>query len=166
MYMCVHVCMCRRVQRRKNTCGGITPPHMTRISGRPRAVSSLISSGTRVLWPAASVLTPTAWTSASTACCATSRGVWAHRKQREIWLLQGKGEARPIAKHYATSADIPGFLLTVSYFVILRFWVVLKLLTQWTSILHITLAIIYFSKCDIPEKEGLCPHQNQDQQIL
>ena len=33
-------------------------------------------SGTSVLWPAACVLTPTAWTSASTACCATSDGVY------------------------------------------------------------------------------------------
>lgn len=56
----------------------MTPPHMTRMSGRPRALSSLMSSGTRVLCPAARVLTPTQCTSASTACCATSRGVCVH----------------------------------------------------------------------------------------
>lgn len=60
------------------TWGGMTPPHMTRMSGLPRALSSLMSSGTRVLCPAASVLTPTQCTSASTACWATSRGVCEH----------------------------------------------------------------------------------------
>ncbi|KAG5846377.1 hypothetical protein ANANG_G00114280 [Anguilla anguilla] len=54
----------------------MTPPQMTRMSGRLRLRSSLMSSGTRVLCPAARVLIPTQCTSASTACCATSRGVW------------------------------------------------------------------------------------------
>lgn len=69
------------------TCGGITPPQMTRISGLFSFRSSLTSSGTRVLCPAASVLTPTQWTSASTACWATSRGVcspeWVKKIQKQ-----------------------------------------------------------------------------------
>lgn len=88
----------------------MTPPHMTRMSGRPRALSSLMSSGTRVLCPAASVLTPTQCTSASTACCATSRGVcgqtgrgtgqgpargWAQPRERGC-----KGNALPAAQSY------------------------------------------------------------------
>lgn len=87
--MCGHMYMYAHAEeyRKENTCGGITPPHMTRISGRPRALSSLMSSGTRVLWPAASVLTPTAWTSASTACCATSRGVWAQKEERDLVII-------------------------------------------------------------------------------
>lgn len=66
------------------TWGGMTPPQMTSISGLLSFWSSLMSSGTRVLCPAASVLTPTQWTSASTACWATSRGVClGERKKRK-----------------------------------------------------------------------------------
>lgn len=83
------------------TCGGMTPPQMTRISGLFSFRSSWTSSGTRVLCPAASVLTPTQWTSASTACWATSRGVfapeWREKKKPahygwvgNIWFKQSR----------------------------------------------------------------------------
>lgn len=75
------------------TCGGMTPPQMTRISGLFSFRSSLTSSGTRVLCPAASVLTPTQWTSASTACWATSRGVcspeWTDKKKEPTHYSRG-----------------------------------------------------------------------------
>ena len=56
--------------------GGITPPTTTMMSGRSRRASSARSSGTRVRCPAASEVTPTTCTSASTAWRATSAGVW------------------------------------------------------------------------------------------
>ena len=56
--------------------GGITPPTTTRMSSRPCARSSAITSGIRVLCPPARVETPSTWTSFSTACRATSFGVW------------------------------------------------------------------------------------------
>jgi hypothetical protein len=52
--------------------------------GLPNALSSLISSGTKVLWPAARELTPIQWTSASMACCAASAGVC---KYQELALV-------------------------------------------------------------------------------
>ena len=48
----------------------------TKISPRPRLLSSSTSWGNNVLWPAARELKPTMWTSLSTASCAVSSGVW------------------------------------------------------------------------------------------
>src|SRR5262249_37903975 len=50
--------------------------HTTATSAAPAARSASISAGTSVLWPAACVDTPTTCTSFSTACRATSSGVW------------------------------------------------------------------------------------------
>ncbi len=55
--------------------GGITPPTTTMMSGRPCSASAALSAGTSVRCPAARELTPTRWTSLSTACWATSSGV-------------------------------------------------------------------------------------------
>ena len=57
------------------SCGGITPPHTTRMSSAPALASSSMSCGTSVLWPAAWLDTPTTCTSFSTAARATSAGV-------------------------------------------------------------------------------------------
>src|ERR1039458_64858 len=46
------------------------------MSSRPSFLSSSMTCGTSLLWPAASDETPTTWTSFSTAWRATSRGVW------------------------------------------------------------------------------------------
>src|SRR5438045_3442564 len=54
----------------------MTPPATTLMSARPMSFSASIISGMSVRWPAASELAPTTSTSASTAICAVSRGVW------------------------------------------------------------------------------------------
>ena len=54
----------------------MTPPTTTLMSGRPRSRRWPISSGTRVLWPAARLEAPTTSTSFSTASRALSSGVW------------------------------------------------------------------------------------------
>jgi hypothetical protein len=46
------------------------------MSPAPSRLSASLSAGTRVLLPAAWLDTPTIWTSFSTACRATSSGVW------------------------------------------------------------------------------------------
>ena len=56
--------------------GGMTPPTTISTSSAPSSASASRSAGTSVRWPAASDETPTTCTSASTACRATSSGVW------------------------------------------------------------------------------------------
>lgn len=92
----------------------MTPPHITRISGLLSFRNSFTSSGTSVLCPAASVLTPTQWTSASTACWATSSGVC-----RSGNKTQGEGVKEKIKK--ASSRQSEGSFSYYYYY---------KLLTQ------------------------------------
>lgn len=50
--------------------------YLTETYSLPSLANSWISCGTSVKWPAAKLLAPTTWTSASTACWAASAGVW------------------------------------------------------------------------------------------
>lgn len=62
--------------------------------GLPNSLRLLMSSGTSVLWPAASELTPTMCTSESIACCAASFGVY---NQMHFVIIQLKmNKSKPL----------------------------------------------------------------------
>ncbi len=80
-----------RAQRRRSPAAGSPRRRSTMMSGRPAAASSSRSAGTRVRCPAARVETPTMWTSASTACRATSRRRLEQRAHVDVEAEVGEG---------------------------------------------------------------------------
>mmetsp|Transcript_10219 Transcript_10219/g.39757 ORF Transcript_10219/g.39757 Transcript_10219/m.39757 type:complete len:352 (+) Transcript_10219:1601-2656(+) len=75
----------------------MTPPQTTMTSSASSALSAATSCGTRVLWPAAWLLTPTTCTSASTASRATSSGVWNSGPTSTSKPMSAKPEAITLA---------------------------------------------------------------------